>query len=94
MDAHLNRQCGTQRQLKEALYNEAANLFDEKELWEESIGILKELTFQYEKNYEYEKLPGLLVSFFLYQYIQSIILTFQNYFNFRLFFEIFSYFRF
>ncbi|VDK81631.1 unnamed protein product [Litomosoides sigmodontis] len=60
LDAHLNRQCGTQRQLKEALYNEAANLFDEKELWEESIGILKELTFQYEKNYEYEKLPGLL----------------------------------
>ncbi|VIO86685.1 Uncharacterized protein BM_BM1916 [Brugia malayi] len=60
LDAHLNRQCGTQRQLKEALYNEAANLFDEKELWEESIGILKELTFQYEKNYEYEKLPSLL----------------------------------
>ncbi|EFO26456.1 hypothetical protein LOAG_02027 [Loa loa] len=60
LDAHLNRQCGTQRQLKEALYNEAANLFDEKELWEESIGILKELTFQYEKNYEYDKLPNLL----------------------------------
>uniref|UniRef100_A0A8R1XZ83 C2 DOCK-type domain-containing protein n=1 Tax=Onchocerca volvulus TaxID=6282 RepID=A0A8R1XZ83_ONCVO len=60
LDAHLNRQCGTQRQLKETLYNEAANLFDEKELWEESIGILKELTFQYEKNYEYEKLPSLL----------------------------------
>ncbi|MCP9266015.1 Dedicator of cytokinesis protein 1 [Dirofilaria immitis] len=60
LDAHLNRQCGTQRQLKEALYNEAANLFDEKELWEESINILKELTLQYEKNYEYEKLPSLL----------------------------------
>lgn len=71
LDAHLNRQCGTQRQLKEALYNEAANLFDEKELWEESIGILKELAFQYEKNYKYEKLPSLLVGNFW-----SIFLTF------------------
>ncbi|VDN04465.1 unnamed protein product [Thelazia callipaeda] len=60
VDAHLNRQCATQRQLKEVLYNEAANLFDEKELWEESISILKELTFQYEKYFEYEKLPSLL----------------------------------
>ncbi|VDK27442.1 unnamed protein product [Gongylonema pulchrum] len=60
INAHLNRHCATQRQLKEALYNEAANLFDEKELWEESIGILKELTLEYEKNYEYEKLPFLL----------------------------------
>uniref|UniRef100_A0A183V9F0 DOCKER domain-containing protein n=1 Tax=Toxocara canis TaxID=6265 RepID=A0A183V9F0_TOXCA len=61
LDAHLNRHCATQRQLKEALYVEMANLFDEKDMWEEAIAILKELVPEYEKNYEFEKLPPLLV---------------------------------
>ncbi|KHN79170.1 Dedicator of cytokinesis protein 1 [Toxocara canis] len=60
LDAHLNRHCATQRQLKEALYVEMANLFDEKDMWEEAIAILKELVPEYEKNYEFEKLPPLL----------------------------------
>uniref|UniRef100_F1KQ52 Dedicator of cytokinesis protein 1 n=1 Tax=Ascaris suum TaxID=6253 RepID=F1KQ52_ASCSU len=60
LDAHLNRHCATQRQLKEALYVEMADLFDEKDMWEEAIAILKELVPEYEKNYEFEKLPPLL----------------------------------
>ncbi|VDN58740.1 unnamed protein product [Dracunculus medinensis] len=43
LSAHLNRHCGTHRQLKEALYTEVANLFDEKEMWEDAISILKEI---------------------------------------------------
>lgn len=61
LNAHLNRQCATQRQLKEVLFIEAADLFDEKELWEESISILKELATEYERSHEFEKLPPLLV---------------------------------
>uniref|UniRef100_A0A914RX78 DOCKER domain-containing protein n=1 Tax=Parascaris equorum TaxID=6256 RepID=A0A914RX78_PAREQ len=60
LDAHLNRHCATQRQLKEALYVEMADLFDEKDMWEEAIAILKEVVPEYEKNYEFEKLPPLL----------------------------------
>ncbi|VDK48727.1 unnamed protein product [Anisakis simplex] len=60
LDAHLNRHCATQRQLKEALYVEMADLFDEKDMWEEAITILKQLVPEYEKCYEFEKLPPLL----------------------------------
>ena len=37
----MNRHCATERQLKENLLLEAANLFDKGDLWEDAIRILK-----------------------------------------------------
>ncbi|TKR68327.1 hypothetical protein L596_024323 [Steinernema carpocapsae] len=57
----LNRQCGSQRQLKEQLYIEMADLLDRGEIWEKSIEILKELVPVYEHRYiDYVKLSELL----------------------------------
>uniref|UniRef100_A0A8B9EF44 Dedicator of cytokinesis protein 2 n=1 Tax=Anser cygnoides TaxID=8845 RepID=A0A8B9EF44_ANSCY len=53
----------TQRQLKEALYNQIINYFDQGKMWEEAIHICKELAEQYESEiFDYEMLSEILVS--------------------------------
>nr|XP_025035597.1 dedicator of cytokinesis protein 2-like [Pelodiscus sinensis] len=53
----------TQRQLKEALYNQIIHYFDQGKMWEEAIHICKELAEQYESEvFEYEMLSDILVS--------------------------------
>ncbi|PAV81071.1 hypothetical protein WR25_15471 [Diploscapter pachys] len=56
----LNRHCATERQLKENLLLEAANLFDKGDLWEDAIRILKQLSVVYEEIIiDYVKLSNL-----------------------------------
>uniref|UniRef100_A0A8B9EFC4 Dedicator of cytokinesis protein 2 n=1 Tax=Anser cygnoides TaxID=8845 RepID=A0A8B9EFC4_ANSCY len=51
----------TQRQLKEALYNQIINYFDQGKMWEEAIHICKELAEQYESEiFDYEMLSEIL----------------------------------
>ncbi|XP_040525641.1 dedicator of cytokinesis protein 2-like isoform X2 [Gallus gallus] len=51
----------TQRQLKEALYNQIVNYFDQGKMWEEAIHICKELAEQYESEiFDYEMLSEIL----------------------------------
>ncbi|XP_064304760.1 dedicator of cytokinesis protein 2-like [Phalacrocorax carbo] len=51
----------TQRQLKEALYNQIINYFDQGKMWEEAIHICKELAEQYESEvFDYEMLSDIL----------------------------------
>ncbi|XP_067401888.1 dedicator of cytokinesis protein 2-like [Emydura macquarii macquarii] len=51
----------TQRQLKEALYNQIIHYFDQGKMWEEAIHICKELAEQYESEiFEYEMLSDIL----------------------------------
>ncbi|NXJ84132.1 DOCK2 protein, partial [Trogon melanurus] len=51
----------TQRQLKEALYNEIISYFDQGKMWEEAIHICKELAEQYESEvFDYEMLSDIL----------------------------------
>ncbi|EPB71155.1 hypothetical protein ANCCEY_09761 [Ancylostoma ceylanicum] len=58
----LNRQCAFERQLKDNLLCEAADLFAEGEMWEDAIRILKELLPVYEKTYvDYDKLASLMI---------------------------------
>uniref|UniRef100_A0A1I7XV93 SH3 domain-containing protein n=1 Tax=Heterorhabditis bacteriophora TaxID=37862 RepID=A0A1I7XV93_HETBA len=58
----LNRQCATQRQLKDRLLSEAADLFAQGEMWEDAIHILRELVPVYEKTYvDYDKLASLMI---------------------------------
>ncbi|KAL6740832.1 hypothetical protein Aduo_014147 [Ancylostoma duodenale] len=58
----LNRQCAVERQLKDSLLCEAADLFAEGEMWEDAIRILKELLPVYEKTYvDYDKLASLMI---------------------------------
>ncbi|KHJ96660.1 hypothetical protein OESDEN_03372 [Oesophagostomum dentatum] len=58
----LNRQCAVERQLKDSLLCEAADLFAEGEMWEDAIKILKELLPVYEKTYvNYDKLASLMI---------------------------------
>ena len=38
-----------------------ANLFDEKEMWEEAIAVLEEVAPEYRKTFEYGKLAELSV---------------------------------
>lgn len=57
----LNRHCGTQRQLKENLYEEMEQLFSEGELYEKSIEVLRELAEVYEADYNYETLAEIMV---------------------------------
>uniref|UniRef100_A0A8B9NE39 Dedicator of cytokinesis 2 n=1 Tax=Accipiter nisus TaxID=211598 RepID=A0A8B9NE39_9AVES len=53
----------TQRQLKEALYNQIIDYFDKGKMWEEAIHICKELAEQYESEvFDYEMLSDILVS--------------------------------
>ncbi|NXQ31423.1 DOCK2 protein, partial [Alaudala cheleensis] len=52
----------TQRQLKEALYNQIIEYFDQGKMWEEAIHICKELAEQYESHlFDYEMLSDILV---------------------------------
>ncbi|KAK6047763.1 hypothetical protein COOONC_14732, partial [Cooperia oncophora] len=58
----LNRHCAVERQLKDSLLCEAADLFAEGEMWEDAIKILKELLPVYEFTYvDYDKLASLMV---------------------------------
>uniref|UniRef100_A0A7I5EA51 Dedicator of cytokinesis protein 4 n=1 Tax=Haemonchus contortus TaxID=6289 RepID=A0A7I5EA51_HAECO len=58
----LNRHCAVERQLKDSLLCEAADLFAEGEMWEDAIKILKELLPVYEIAYvDYDKLASLMV---------------------------------
>ncbi|KAK5984299.1 Dedicator of cytokinesis protein 1 [Trichostrongylus colubriformis] len=58
----LNRHCAVERQLKDSLLCEAADLFAEGEMWEDAIKILKELLPVYEVTYvDYDKLASLMV---------------------------------
>ncbi|NXX18316.1 DOCK2 protein, partial [Podargus strigoides] len=51
----------TQRQLKEALYNQIIEYFDRGKMWEEAIHICKELAEQYESEiFDYEMLSDIL----------------------------------
>lgn len=75
MNAHLNRHYGTERQLKEALYEEAIDLFDSKDMWEEAILIIKELESEYGSGYEYAKLSQLLVMFQLILFYADVFLV-------------------
>ncbi|XP_055653409.1 dedicator of cytokinesis protein 2-like isoform X2 [Falco peregrinus] len=51
----------TQRQLKEALYNQIIDYFDQGKMWEEAIHICKELAEQYESEvFNYEMLSDIL----------------------------------
>ncbi|NXP51476.1 DOCK2 protein, partial [Heliornis fulica] len=51
----------TQRQLKEALYNQIIDYFDKGKMWEEAIHICKELAEQYESEvFDYEMLSDIL----------------------------------
>uniref|UniRef100_A0A8C3KDP7 Dedicator of cytokinesis 2 n=1 Tax=Calidris pygmaea TaxID=425635 RepID=A0A8C3KDP7_9CHAR len=51
----------TQRQLKEALYNQIIDYFDQGKMWEEAIHICKELAEQYESEvFDYEMLSDIL----------------------------------
>ncbi|XP_069712798.1 dedicator of cytokinesis protein 2-like isoform X2 [Phaenicophaeus curvirostris] len=51
----------TQRQLKEALYNQIIDYFDRGKMWEEAILICKELAEQYESEvFDYEMLSDIL----------------------------------
>uniref|UniRef100_A0A8C4V3W1 Dedicator of cytokinesis 2 n=1 Tax=Falco tinnunculus TaxID=100819 RepID=A0A8C4V3W1_FALTI len=51
----------TQRQLKEALYNQIIDYFDQGKMWEEAIHICKELADQYESEvFNYEMLSDIL----------------------------------
>ncbi|XP_010221630.1 PREDICTED: dedicator of cytokinesis protein 2-like, partial [Tinamus guttatus] len=51
----------TQRQLKEALYNQIISYFDQGKMWEEAIHICKELAEQYESEiFDYEMLSDIL----------------------------------
>ncbi|NXD17752.1 DOCK2 protein, partial [Nothocercus nigrocapillus] len=51
----------TQRQLKEALYNQIISYFDQGKMWEEAIHICKELAEQYESEiFNYEMLSNIL----------------------------------
>ncbi|XP_062488155.1 dedicator of cytokinesis protein 2-like isoform X2 [Pezoporus occidentalis] len=51
----------TQRQLKEALYNQIIRYFDQGKMWEEAIHICKELAEQYESEvFDYELLSDIL----------------------------------
>ncbi|KAM9027371.1 dedicator of cytokinesis protein 2-like isoform 3-T3 [Ara ararauna] len=51
----------TQRQLKEALYNQIIHYFDQGKMWEEAIHICKELAEQYESEvFDYELLSDIL----------------------------------
>uniref|UniRef100_A0A8V5FWF4 Uncharacterized protein n=1 Tax=Melopsittacus undulatus TaxID=13146 RepID=A0A8V5FWF4_MELUD len=51
----------TQRQLKEALYNQSIRYFDQGKMWEEAIHICKELAEQYESEvFDYELLSDIL----------------------------------
>ncbi|KAM7021291.1 dedicator of cytokinesis protein 2-like [Passerculus sandwichensis] len=54
-------QLHTQRQLKEALYNQIIEYFDQGKMWEEAIHICKELAEQYESHvFDYEMLSDIL----------------------------------
>ncbi|VDL71113.1 unnamed protein product [Nippostrongylus brasiliensis] len=58
----LNRHCAVERQLKDSLLCEAADLFDKGEMWEDAIKILKELLPVYETSYvDYDKLASLMI---------------------------------
>ncbi|XP_068800109.1 dedicator of cytokinesis protein 2-like isoform X3 [Struthio camelus] len=51
----------TQRQLKEALYNQIIDYFDQGKMWEEAIHLCKELAEQYESEiFDYEMLSDIL----------------------------------
>ncbi|NXE92761.1 DOCK2 protein, partial [Menura novaehollandiae] len=51
----------TQRQLKESLYNQIIEYFDQGKMWEEAIHICKELAEQYESHvFDYEMLSDIL----------------------------------
>ncbi|KAF2976187.1 hypothetical protein EK904_000612, partial [Melospiza melodia maxima] len=59
-------QLHTQRQLKEALYNQIIEYFDQGKMWEEAIHICKELAEQYESHvFDYEMLSDILVGAWL-----------------------------
>ncbi|XP_059577139.1 dedicator of cytokinesis protein 2 [Alligator mississippiensis] len=55
------RNLHTQRQLKEALYNQIIDYFDQGKMWEEAIHICKQLAAQYESEvFDYEMLSDIL----------------------------------
>uniref|UniRef100_A0A8C2T4L4 Dedicator of cytokinesis protein 2-like n=1 Tax=Coturnix japonica TaxID=93934 RepID=A0A8C2T4L4_COTJA len=71
----------TQRQLKEALYNQIVNYFDQGKMWEEAIHICKELAEQYESEiFDYEMLSKILVKAKFYEKILKVLRPSPDYF--------------
>uniref|UniRef100_A0A803XS31 Dedicator of cytokinesis 2 n=1 Tax=Meleagris gallopavo TaxID=9103 RepID=A0A803XS31_MELGA len=71
----------TQRQLKEALYNQIVNYFDQGKMWEEAIHICKELAEQYESEiFDYEMLSEILVKAKFYEKILKVLRPSPDYF--------------
>ncbi|CAI4229531.1 unnamed protein product [Auanema sp. JU1783] len=58
---NLNQHCATQRQLKDRLYCEVADLYSNGQMWEDAVEVLKELIPVYEQKYvDYNRLALLL----------------------------------
>uniref|UniRef100_A0A8C8E8N0 Dedicator of cytokinesis 2 n=1 Tax=Otus sunia TaxID=257818 RepID=A0A8C8E8N0_9STRI len=71
----------TQRQLKEALYNQIIDYFDKGKMWEEAIHICKELAEQYESEvFDYEMLSDILVKAKFYEKILKVLRPSPDYF--------------
>uniref|UniRef100_A0A8C3U446 Dedicator of cytokinesis 2 n=1 Tax=Catharus ustulatus TaxID=91951 RepID=A0A8C3U446_CATUS len=74
-------QVHTQRQLKEALYNQIIEYFDQGKMWEEAIHICKELAEQYESHmFDYEMLSDILVEARFYEKILKVLRPSPDYF--------------
>uniref|UniRef100_A0A803VZ75 Dedicator of cytokinesis 2 n=1 Tax=Ficedula albicollis TaxID=59894 RepID=A0A803VZ75_FICAL len=74
-------QLHTQRQLKEALYNQIIEYFDQGKMWEEAIHICKELAEQYESHlFDYEMLSDILVEAKFYEKILKVLRPSPDYF--------------
>uniref|UniRef100_A0A8C3MEM7 Uncharacterized protein n=1 Tax=Geospiza parvula TaxID=87175 RepID=A0A8C3MEM7_GEOPR len=71
----------TQRQLKEALYNQIIEYFDQGKMWEEAIHICKELAEQYESHvFDYEMLSDILREAKFYEKILKVLRPSPDYF--------------
>uniref|UniRef100_A0A8C4V4C9 Dedicator of cytokinesis protein 2 n=1 Tax=Falco tinnunculus TaxID=100819 RepID=A0A8C4V4C9_FALTI len=71
----------TQRQLKEALYNQIIDYFDQGKMWEEAIHICKELADQYESEvFNYEMLSDILREAKFYEKILKVLRPSPDYF--------------
>uniref|UniRef100_A0A8C3KG42 Dedicator of cytokinesis protein 2 n=1 Tax=Calidris pygmaea TaxID=425635 RepID=A0A8C3KG42_9CHAR len=71
----------TQRQLKEALYNQIIDYFDQGKMWEEAIHICKELAEQYESEvFDYEMLSDILREAKFYEKILKVLRPSPDYF--------------
>uniref|UniRef100_A0A8B9NDW9 Dedicator of cytokinesis protein 2 n=1 Tax=Accipiter nisus TaxID=211598 RepID=A0A8B9NDW9_9AVES len=71
----------TQRQLKEALYNQIIDYFDKGKMWEEAIHICKELAEQYESEvFDYEMLSDILREAKFYEKILKVLRPSPDYF--------------